>query len=73
MRVLGGGGVLSFEFAGRTLATVAFASTFSAPEADRTIGALAGKYGWAIGRLALTNPFREDWPDIPTDGLHLHP
>jgi subtilisin family serine protease len=43
------------------------------PSADRTAGALAEKYGWAIGRDALTNTFREFWPDIATHVLHRHP
>ncbi len=43
------------------------------PRSDRTIGALAVKYGWAMGRDALTNVFREYWPDIATHVLHRHP
>jgi hypothetical protein len=43
------------------------------PSGDRTIGALAVKYGWAMGRDALTNVFREYWPDIATHVLHRHP
>jgi len=43
------------------------------PSSDRTIGALAVKYGWAMGRDALTNVFREYWPDIATHVLHRHP
>lgn len=43
------------------------------PSHDRTIGALAVKYGWAMGRDALTNVFREYWPDIATHVLHRHP
>lgn len=43
------------------------------PKSDRTIGALAVKYGWAMGRDALTNTFREFWPDIATHVLHRHP
>jgi hypothetical protein len=43
------------------------------PSADRTAGALAEKYGWAMGRDALTNTFREFWPDIATHVLHRHP
>lgn len=34
------------------------------PSHDRTLGALAPKYGYALGRDALTNVFREFWPDI---------
>ena len=41
-------------------------STAYYPSSDRTAGALATKYGWAMGRDALTNFFREFWPDIAT-------
>jgi len=43
------------------------------PSGSRTAGALATKYGWAIGRDMLTNVFREFWPDIATHVLHRHP
>jgi len=43
------------------------------PSGTRTAGALASKYGWAIGRDVLTNVFREFWPDIATHVLHRHP
>lgn len=39
------------------------------PSSDRTAGALAEKYGYAIIRDAATNTFREFWPDIAS---HLH-
>jgi hypothetical protein len=45
-------------------------STTYCPKSDRTIGALAVKYGWAMGRDALTNFFREFGPDIATHVLH---
>ena len=48
-------------------------STAYYPKGDRTIGALAVKFGYAIGRDALTNVFREFWPDIATHVLHRHP
>ena len=48
-------------------------STTYYPSHDRTIGALAVKFGWAMGRDALTNTFREFWPDIATHVLHRHP
>ncbi|MFZ0733924.1 MAG: hypothetical protein WAM79_16500 [Candidatus Sulfotelmatobacter sp.] len=48
-------------------------STTYYPQADRTPGALAVKYGWAMGRDALTNVFREFWPDIAVHILHRHP
>ena len=43
------------------------------PSSDRTAGAVAAKFGWAMGRDALTNTFREVWPDIATHVLHRHP
>lgn len=43
------------------------------PSKDHTLGALATKYGYALGRDALTNVFREFWPDIATHVLHRHP
>jgi hypothetical protein len=43
------------------------------PSGTRTAGALASKYGWAIGRDVLTNVFREFWPDIAVHVLHRHP
>lgn len=48
-------------------------STTYYPASDRTVGALAVKYGWAMGRDALTNVFREFWPDIATHVLHRRP
>jgi len=48
-------------------------STTYYPSHDRTLGALAVKFGWAMGRDALTNTFREFWPDIATHVLHRHP
>lgn len=48
-------------------------STAYYPKADRTIGALSVKFGWAMGRDALTNVFREFRPDIATHVLHRHP
>lgn len=43
------------------------------PSQTRTVGALSSKYGYAIGRDALTNVFREFWPDIAEHVLHRHP
>jgi len=48
-------------------------STSYYPSHDRTLGSLAVKYGYALGRDALTNMFREFWPDIATHVLHRHP
>ena len=43
------------------------------PSKTRTLGGISSKYGYAIGRDALTNTFREFWPDIATHVLHRHP
>lgn len=43
------------------------------PPGDRTASALASKYAFALGRDALTNVFREFWPDIAKHVLHRHP
>jgi hypothetical protein len=43
------------------------------PSKSRTASALATKYAYALGRDALTNVFREFWPDIATHVLHRHP
>ncbi len=48
-------------------------STTYYPSSDRTAGALATKYGYSLMRDALTNVFREFWPDIATHVLHRHP
>ena len=42
------------------------------PSSDRSAGALAEKYGYAVGRDALTNVFREFWPDIDAHFIHRH-
>ncbi len=42
------------------------------PSSDRNVGDLSEKYGYAIGRDALTNVFREFWPDIAAHLLHRH-
>ncbi len=43
------------------------------PPKSHTGGALTKKYAFALGRDALTNAFREFWPDIATHVLHRHP
>jgi hypothetical protein len=40
------------------------------PSSDRTAGALAEKYGYALLRDAATNTFREFWPDIASHLRH---
>jgi hypothetical protein len=56
------------EVFGRAMAQGISASYY--PSQDRTGGALAVKYGWAMGRDALTNVFREFWPDISAKLFH---
>ncbi len=48
-------------------------STTYYPSKDRTAGEIATKYGYALMRDALTNTFREFWPDIAVHALHRHP
>lgn len=43
------------------------------PRQTRTFGGITSKYGYAIGRDALTNAFREFWPDIAVHVLHRQP
>jgi hypothetical protein len=43
------------------------------PSKSRTGSALAERYAYAILRDALTNAFREVWPDIAVHVLHRHP
>ncbi len=47
-------------------------STTYYPASDRTASKMAQKFGWAIGRDALTNTFREFWPDISAHLFHKH-
>jgi hypothetical protein len=42
------------------------------PSNTQTAGAFAQKYAYAIGRDALTNTFREFWPDINAHLIHRH-
>ncbi len=43
------------------------------PTQSRTAGKIAQKYAYALGRDALTNVFREFWPDIAVHVLHRKP
>lgn len=43
------------------------------PSKTRTVEGIASKYGYAIMRDAITNIFREFWPDIAVHVLHRHP
>ena len=47
-------------------------STLYYPSQDRTAAEVATKYGYALMRDALTNVFREFWPDIAAHVLHRH-
>lgn len=42
------------------------------PSADQSIGPFMQKYGYALGRDALTNVFREVWPDVEAHFRHHH-
>lgn len=42
------------------------------PDSDRTVTGVSSKYAYALGRDALTNVFREYWPDIAAHILHRH-
>ncbi|MGB6194299.1 MAG: hypothetical protein WBF42_17675 [Terracidiphilus sp.] len=59
------------EIVGRGIAQAVSISYY--PSKDRTAGELAEKYGYALGRDALTSIFREFWPDIAVHALHRHP
>lgn len=59
------------ELLGRGMAQGISAAYY--PSGSRTAGALTTKFAYAIGRDALTNTFREFWPDIATHVLHRHP
>lgn len=59
------------ELVGRGMAQALSATYY--PSKDRTVGDIATKYGYAVMRDALTNTFREFWPDIATHVLHRHP
>jgi len=48
-------------------------STAYYPNQTRTVGGILSKYGYSLMRDALTNAFREFWPDIATHVLHRHP
>ncbi len=47
-------------------------STTYYPSSDRTASKMSQKFGWALGRDALTNTFREFWPDISVRLFHKH-
>lgn len=67
----GGKTVNLSEILGRG-ASQAVSITYYPSSAD-TAGAIAQKYAYAVGRDALTNTFREFWPDISRHVLHKHP
>lgn len=59
------------ELLGRAISQAISLSYY--PSETRTPGALASKYGFAIGRDMLTDVFREFWPDISVHVLHRQP
>jgi hypothetical protein len=59
------------ELLGRGIAQAI--STTYYPSHDRTVSEVATKWGYAIMRDALTNTFREFWPDIAVHVFHRHP
>lgn len=42
------------------------------PSSDQNISSFMEKYGYALGRDALTNVFREVWPDVENHFRHHH-
>jgi hypothetical protein len=59
------------ELAGRAIAQEIGRTYY--PSADSSAGELAEKWGYAILRDAMTNTFREFWPDIAEHVLHKNP
>jgi hypothetical protein len=59
------------ELLGRGIAQAVSISYY--PSQDRTFEDVAEKYGYALGRDALTATFREFWPDVAVHVLHRHP
>ncbi|MDE3062535.1 MAG: hypothetical protein KGJ51_05700 [Acidobacteriota bacterium] len=59
------------ELVGRAAAQAV--STTYYPEGDDSTADLSEKFAYSIGRDALTNVFREFWPDIARHVLHRHP
>lgn len=59
------------ELLGRAAAQAISVSYY--PSKTRTPGAVSEKFAYAIGRDALTNTFREFWPDIAVHILHRNP
>ena len=59
------------ELAGRAIAQEIGRTYY--PSTDSSAGALAQKWGYAIMRDAMTNTFREFWPDIAEHVLHRNP
>jgi hypothetical protein len=59
------------EILGRGIAQGVSVSYY--PSNDRRIGEISEKYGFAVGCDALTNNFREFWPDISHHILNRQP
>jgi hypothetical protein len=58
------------ELGGRAIAQAVSLSYY--PSSDRAFGDVAERYGYAVGRDALTATFREFWPDIAAHVLPHH-
>jgi len=59
------------ELLGRAAAQAISVSYY--PSKTRTPSAIGEKYAYSLGRDALTNVFREFWPDIAVHVLHRNP
>jgi hypothetical protein len=59
------------ELLGRGIAEGVSAAYY--PSRVQTVGGVATKFGYAVLRDALTDAFREFWPDITVHVLHRHP
>ena len=59
------------EIFGRAAGQAISASYY--PSQSRNAGKIAQKYAYALGRDALTNVFREFWPDISSHLFHRQP
>lgn len=59
------------ELLGRGMAQAIAVSYY--PDKDATVGSVLTRYAFALGRDAMTNTFREFWPDIATHLLRRNP
>lgn len=58
------------EVLGRGIASAISLSYY--PSKTQTVGGFSEKYAYSLGRDALTNAFREFWPDINAHLIHRH-